>query len=241
MTEWAARRFWTSEDIVREGNGWEVRLDGRPVRTPSKRSLVLPTEAMARALAAEWAAQRDIVNPATMPVTRAANTAIEKVARSRDEVVAALVAYGETDLLCYRAEAPETLAARQANGWDPLLEWAHEAFGVRLVAVVGVMPYPQPHAMVERLGAEVARLDDFELTGFDDLVTLTGSLVLGLAVEHGRLSANQGWELSRIDEEFQAELWGRDEEAEQAAAIRREAFLAAERFVALSRAKPLQP
>ena len=235
MTEWTARRFWRAEEVVREGEGWGVRLDGRPVRTPSRRALVVPTEAMAKALAAEWTAQGDVVDPASMPVTRAANSAIDKVAGHRQEVIDALAAYGETDLLCYRAEGPETLTSRQAEAWDPVLDWAHEAFGARLVSVAGVMPHPQSPSALARLHVAVAGLDAFELTGFHDLVTLSGSLVLGLAVERGRLSPLKAWELSRVDEEYQAELWGRDEEAERVAAIRRDAFLAAKRFVSLSR------
>jgi chaperone required for assembly of F1-ATPase len=190
---------------------------------------------MAEAVAEEWIAQGDFVDPASMPVTRAANAAIDKVMPQKGGVVAALAAYGETDLLCYRAEGPDTLTMRQSAGWDPLLDWAHEAFGARLIPVVGVMPQPQNPAALARLTSEVARMDAFELTGFHDLVMLSGSLVLALAVSHGRLPVDEAWDLSRIDEEWQADLWGRDEEAEEAAAIRRDAFLAAERFVWLSR------
>ena len=235
VTEWVARRFWKAEEVVREGEGWSVRLDGRPVRTPSKRPLFVPTEGMAQALAAEWAAQGDVVDPASLPVTRAANTAIDKVSEHREEVIDSLAAYGETDLLCYRAEGPDDLILRQAEAWDPLLDWAEETFGARLVSVAGVMPRPQSPSALARLYAAVAALDAFELTGFHDLVTLSGSLVIGLAVERGRLSPDTAWDLSRVDEDYQAELWGRDEEADRASAIRRDAFLAAQRFVSLSR------
>lgn len=238
MTEWAARRFWTAEDVVREGDGWTARLDGRPIRTPSKRPLVVPTEAMAEALAAEWAAQGEVVDPVSMPVTRAANTAIDRVAGHREEVIDMLAGYGETDLLCYRAEGPGSLTSRQAQAWDPLLDWADEVFGARLVSVAGVMPHTQSPSALARLRAAVSALDAFELTGFHDLVTLSGSLVIGLAVERGRLAPGVAWDISRIDEDYQADLWGRDEEAEHMAAIRRKAFFAAERFVSLSRDKP---
>jgi chaperone required for assembly of F1-ATPase len=238
MTEWAARRFWTAEEVVREGQGWSVRLDGRPLRTPSKRPLVVPTEAMAAALADEWAAQSEVIDPASMPVTRAANAAIEKVAVHRNAVVDALCPYGETDLLCYRAEAPDALSFRQSEAWDPILEWAHRDLGARLVCVAGVMPHPQDAASLARLRARVAALDAFVLTGLHDLVTLSSSLIIGLAVERGRLHGAEAWRLSRIDEEYQAEQWGRDDEAERAAAIRRHAFLAAERFITMSRDRP---
>lgn len=241
MTEWTARRFWEAAETRPEAGGWTVRLDGRPVRTPGRRPLVMPTRAMADAVAGEWSAQGERVDPTTMPVTRSVNSAIDKVVPQRDEVVAALTAYGETDLLCYRAESPDALTARQARAWDPLLEWAHQTFGARLVPVAGVMPHPQDRAALDRLSAPVDAMDEFALTGFHDLVMLSGSLVLALAVVRGRLSAAEAWELSRIDEEYQAELWGRDQEAERAAEIRRDAFLAAERFVALSSWEPRQP
>jgi chaperone required for assembly of F1-ATPase len=186
------------------------------------------------ALAAEWRAQGDVVDLAAMPVTRAANTAIDKVAAHRAGMMEALAAYGETDLLCYRAEEPDALTQRQAQGWDPLLDWAHETLGARLVPVVGVMPQRQDEVALARLAAEVAAMDAFALTGFHDLVTLSGSLVLALAVVRRRLSAAEAWDLSRIDETHQAEIWGRDREAEHAAMIRRDAFLAADRFFSLS-------
>ena len=241
MTEWTARRFWKAAEVRPEAEGWTVCLDGRPVRTLGKRPLVMPTRAMAEAVAEEWAAQGDRVDPASMPVTRSVNSAIDKVVPQKDEVIGALTAYGETDLLCYRADSPDALTARQAEAWDPLLDWAHQTFCARLVAVAGVMPHPQDRAALARLAAPVEAMDAFALTGFHDLVMLSGSLVLALAAVRGRLSATEAWDLSRIDEEYQAELWGRDDEAESTAAIRRDAFLAAERFVALSRGEPRQP
>ncbi len=241
MTEWTAKRFWKAADVRRERGGWAIVLDERPVRTPARQPLVAPTQAMAQAIADEWAAQGERIDPLSMPVTRAANAAIDKVSRQREEVVAILAAYGETDLLCYRAEAPDTLTLRQADGWDPLLAWAEERFRARLVPVAGVMPQPQDPHSIRRLTAEVDAMDVFDLTALHDLVMLSGSLVLALAVYHRRLSAPHAWELSRIDEEYQADLWGRDEDAEVAAAIRRDAFLAAERLVALNRGQAGRP
>lgn len=241
MSEWVARRVWTSAEVVPEGGGWSVRLDGRPVRTPGKRLLVMPTERMARAAADEWAAQGERVDPTTMPVTRSVNSAIDKVVPQKSEVAAALAAYGETDLVCYRAEGPDALTFRQAEAWDPLLDWAGETFGARLQPVAGVMPRQQDPVALRRLSAAVDEMDAFSLTGFHDLVVLSGSLVLALAVFRRSLLAEEGWRLSRIDEDYQSELWGRDEEAERAAAIRREAFLAADRFVALSADPAGQP
>ena len=235
MTAWAARRFWKAAEVRPEASGWAVHLDARPVRTPAKRPLVMPTAAMAEAVALEWDAQGDVIDPMSMPVTRAVNAAIDKVASQRAEVVEALTAYGETDLLCYRAERPDALTALQAEAWDPMLDWAAREFGARLVPVAGVMPQPQDVRALARLKRQVAALDDFDLTAFHDLVMLSGSLVLGLAVHRGHLTAGDAWRLSRIDEEWQAEQWGRDEEAEEAAAIRLEAFSAAARFATLNR------
>lgn len=230
MSGWAARRFWRDVTVVAEGDAFAVRLDGRPLRTPAKRALRVPTRALAEALAEEWRAQEDVIDPVVMPVTRSANAAVDKVAGQRAEVADTLAAYAETDLLCYRASEPPTLSAHQAAAWDPLLDWADATLKARLVPAVGVMPRRQDPAVVASLAAQVHAMGDFELTGFHDLVMLSGSLVLGFAVAHRRLSAAQAWEVSRLDEEWQIGLWGRDAEAEAAAEVRRAAFLHAERF-----------
>jgi chaperone required for assembly of F1-ATPase len=235
MAEWAPRVFWKEAAVVERAGGFSVTLDGRPVRTPAKRPLDLPTRAMAEAVAGEWAAQEETVNPLTMPVTRAANAALDKVAPQQEEVAAMIAAYGETDLLCYRAERPEELAERQRLGWDPLLDWAAEAHGARLEPVAGVMPRAQAPQALDRLSQAVARRGAFELVGLSDLVSLSGSLVLGLAVDEGYLDPEDGWELSRIDERFQEEQWGRDEEAAEEAEVKRQAFLQARRFLLLAR------
>jgi chaperone required for assembly of F1-ATPase len=234
MSEWAPRRFWSAATVERAEGGWIVRLDSRALHTPSKRPLAVPTEAMAAAMADEWEAQGERIDPRTMPVTRAANTAVDKVAPQRNEVVEALAAYAETDLLSYRAEKPASLVARQSAVWDPLLAWAEDAFDARLETVAGVMPRSQPDAAITRLRAEVDRLDPFPLTAMHDLVMLSGSLVLALAVERARLSGAEAWRLSRVDEDWQAEVWGHDDAAARDAEDRREAFLAAERFLALA-------
>jgi chaperone required for assembly of F1-ATPase len=234
MTEWKAKRFWTAAAVAEAEGGYQVELDGRPVRTPGKALLVLPTRAMAEAVAAEWDAQEGEIKPLTMPVTRSANSAIERVTPSHAEVAAMLSAYGETDLLCYRAEGPQDLAARQAEGWDPLLDWAAEALEARLHPTAGVLPVPQPAQSVANLSAEVTRTPPFHLTALHDLVTLSGSLILGLATAYGRLTPETAFDLSRIDEDFQIEQWGEDEEAAEFATARRAQFLHADRFWRLS-------
>lgn len=235
MSGWTAKRFWTEAGVEPADGGFTVRLDKRAVRTPAKQPLVVPTRAMAEAIAVEWQAQAGVVRPETMPVTRSANSAIDNVGTQRAEVAALLAAYGATDLLCYRAIGPAELVARQQALWNPLLDWSAEALGAPLRSVAGVMHIAQPDASLAALAARVAALDDFQLAGFHDLVAISGSLVLALAVIDGRLGADEAWSLSRLDETWQAELWGRDEDAEAAEAVRHDAFLLAERFCRLCR------
>ena len=235
MAEWKARRFWKTADIRPQGNGWEVVLDDRPLRTPGKLPLILPTEALARAIAAERDAQTDIIDPNRMPLTRAANSAIEKVTPQFHAVTSMLGDYGGTDLLSYRANEPDELTRAQAAGWDPLIDWAATELRAPLRITHGVIPVPQDPTVLLKLQAEIASLDAFALTALHDLVTLPGSLVLGLAVLRGRLDAETAWKLARIDEEFQADRWGRDEDADLAAQGRLAAMRNAERFYHLSR------
>ena len=170
------KRFWTEVSIGVRGDGFAVFLDGRPVKTPAKTSLSAPSEALAQAIADEWAAQEGEVRPEGMPYTRMANAALDKVTPQRAEVATMLADYGGTDLLCYRAEGPDALVARQAAQWDPYLEWAATAFGARLHLQTGLMPVPQEAAALEALKAQVDALDPFRLSAFHDLVALTGSL-----------------------------------------------------------------
>jgi chaperone required for assembly of F1-ATPase len=230
MTGWKAKRFWKDVTVAEGPGGWHVLLDSRPVRTPAKAAMDLPTEAMARAVAEEWAAQEGDIDPRAMPVTRSANSAIDRVAPQHGEVAAMLAAYAETDLLCHRAESPEALARRQAEGWDPLLDWSAEVFGARLWATAGILPVAQPEASLARLHDAVRETDAFRLAAFHDFVTLSGSLILGLAVARRRLDAAEAWRLSRIDEDWQIEQWGEDEEAAEAAARKLDHFLHADRF-----------
>ena len=234
MSEWKAKRFWTEATVAETEGGWQVLLDGRQVRTPLKTVLHLPTREMAEAVAAEWAAQEGEVDPQTMPVTRSANAALDKVATQHGEVAAMLAAYAETDLLCHRATHPEELAAMQSKAWDPVLRWAADHYGAPLNVVAGVLPADQPAESLLRYGREVAAFRPFSLTALHDLVTLSGSLVLGLYAASGQDGADAVWRLSRIDEDWQSAQWGEDEEAAEAAEIRRQAFLHAARFLTLA-------
>ena len=231
MAEWRPKRFWTKAEVAERDGGYAVVLDGRPVKTPLKAELVVPTAPLAAAIAEEWDAQEDLLDPETMPVTRAANSALDKVVPQRPAVVAGLLEYCETDLVCYRADAPEELVARQAEAWDPWIDWVRLRFGVRMVTVAGVIPKSQPEALRPRFERHLAGWSAFQVTGFHDLVTLSGSFVLGLATAEGDLDPGAAWELSQIDETWQSELWGRDDEAEDLRQAKRDAFLAATRFL----------
>lgn len=233
MSEWAPKVFWTKAEAVEAEGGWTVALDGRRVRTPAKAPLVVPTQGLAQAMAAEWAAQQDKVDPTTMPFTRTANAAIDKVVAQHAEVAQMLADYGDSDLLCYRAETPRDLADRQAASWDPILEWAADRYGARLQPRAGVMHAPQSPQALEKLGAAVAAQDQFRLAAFHDLVTISGSLVMGLAAAEGAFDIDQLWQASRVDEAYQIEQWGDDEEAAETTELKRQAFLHANRFYSL--------
>ncbi|WP_238365574.1 ATP12 family chaperone protein [Mesobacterium pallidum] len=239
MSEWKRKRFWTAAEVVPEAEGFAVRLDGRPLRTPAKTALTLPSAALAAAIAAEWDAQEGEVDPGTMPCTRTANSALDKVAVQCAEVADMLADYGGTDLLCYRAETPDELVARQAAAWDPLLDWAARALGAPLNVGRGVMHIAQPETSTARLREIVHEHDPFELAALHDLVAMSGSLVLGLAAARDVAPAQEIWDLSRVDEDWQAEQWGIDEEAAETAAYKRGEFLQAKRFLDLVRGKTL--
>jgi chaperone required for assembly of F1-ATPase len=229
------RRFWTGVSVHEGPDGWTVALDDKPLRTPAKALLVAPTRALAEACAEEWRAQGDRFDPGGMPVTRALNTAQDRVAPQRAAVAAEIAGYGDTDLLCYRAAAPDALVQRQSAAWDPWLRWSRDSFGAALVCAQGVMHVPQPPEALARLSAEVAARDPLALTALYDLTALSGSLVLALAVDHAALEPAEAWRLSRIDEDWQAEQWGEDAEAAEAAALKAEAFAAAARLSAMLR------
>lgn len=235
MSEWKARRFWKEVSTRPADDGWEVRLDDRQLRTPGKQPLILPTQDLAQAIAAEWQGQEAEILPHTMPLTRAANSALEKVAPQFDAVVDMLTDYGGTDLLSYRATEPEALIRRHAESWDPLVDWAAVELRAPLRITHGVIPVEQDPVALQRLRAEVAALDLWGLTALHDLVTIPGSLVLGLAVIRGRITGAEAHRISRIDEEFQIERWGEDDEARDAAQGRLMAIEWAERLWHLSR------
>ena len=227
------KRFYTHAAAEAADGGWAVTLDGRPIRTPAKAPLVVPTETLARAIADEWAAQGEEIKPGTMPLTGLANAAIDRVAADRAMFVDSLARYAESDALTYRAEHPEDLVQRQAATWNPILDWAERRYGVEFELVPGVMHRPQPAATVARLRAPLETLEPFPLTAMQPLVTISGSLVLALALIEGAFDEDAAWNAGEHDELYQAEKWGEDELGAQSRASRREAFAAALRFFRL--------
>lgn len=234
MSDWALKRFWDAASAIEEDGGYAIALDSRRVRTPAKARLIVPTRALADAIAAEWDAQDAKIDPNNMPVTQAANSAIDKLSVQRDEVVDMLADYGDADLLCYRADAPDALVARQAETWDPFLDWADQTLGARLISRTGIMHVAQDDAALSRLRNHVRALSDFELAAFHDLVTISGSLILAFAALHDLHDPDVLWQVSRLDETWQVEQWGADEDAQAVAARKQAAFLRAYRFYRLT-------
>lgn len=229
------KRAYRSAEVMSGTGGFAVALDGKPLRTPKGRPLVLPTHRLAAAIAAEWAAQRDTVRPWTMPLMQIAATALDEVADRRREVIGEIAGYAQTDLLCYRTERPAELARRQAESWQPLLDWAAQRFDASLAVTQGIVPRPQTAGAVAALRAAIDRLGNFELAALALAVAACGSLILGLALLEGRLDAEAATRASLLDELYQAENWGEDEEAAaRRAAISRDIAAVAE-FVRLSR------
>jgi chaperone required for assembly of F1-ATPase len=229
-------RFYREASVGRAGAGFAILLDGRPVRTPARRDLELPGRALAEAIAAEWNAQGEKVDPRSMPLTGLANAAIDRVAPDPAAFAAGLALYGESDLLCYRADHPEPLVRRQAESWDPLLDWGRRRFDARFEIVQGVVHRPQPDATLDQLRRAVVARDPFALAALAPLVTISGSLLIALALDEGEVDLPAAWAAATLDETWQAEQWGEDALAAAALEARRREFEAAFRFLSLLRA-----
>ena len=215
------KRFWTAVDVAEGEGGWAVALDGRTPRTPAHARLALPTEAAARLVAEEWAAQGEFIDPATMPATRLASTAIDRVSQAREPVADEIAAFSGSDLLCYLADHPTSLAVEQARDWTPWRDWAALELGVVLEPCVGIQHRAQDPAAIARVRELALRLDDFALTGLAMAAPLLGSAVLAFALQRGVLSGEAAFDLSRLDEAFQERQWGVDAEAAERTAARR--------------------
>jgi len=218
------KRFWSDVSVVGSTGGFVVHLDGRVVKTPDRHDLNVPTRGAAELIAVEWDAVDGTLDPAEMPATRWANVAIDRVGENHGDVVDMLAAYGGTDLLCYRATHPDALIAKQAAVWDGPLDWAKARFDAPLVVTQGIIPVDQPNQSVVNLRTEVAKMEPFSLSAFHDLVHISGSLVLSLALYHDEIDINAAWAACQVDEIWQKELWGEDEEAAEAAEEKRKGF-----------------
>lgn len=228
------KRFYkeASASAAADG-GYTVLLDGKAVKTPKRAVLSLPNLPLAEAVTEEWCAQGETIEPRTMPLTRLAFAALDVVMPERERIAAEILKYARSDLLCYRAEHPPELVAKQAHTWDPLLDWAAETYGARLNVGFGIKHVPQPPDAIAQLEQAVGRYEEFELTVLHTATTIGGSLILALALAERELNASEAFAAATLDETFQAEKWGRDAEAEQ----RRQRLLAelraAERFLRL--------
>lgn len=207
------KRFYKEVSVAPSGCDFAVLLDGRAVKTPARNALVLPTEKLASAIAAEWQAQDDEVIAASMPLLRLANTVIDGVMPNREGVIDAILRFGENDLTCYRAHQPPDLVARQREGWDPILNWVRQKFGASLLVADGITHQDQPPEALAALRQAVSGYDPFTLAGLHVVASIAGSLVLALAVVEGEISGAHAFIMSRIDENYQAEKWGEDAEA----------------------------
>lgn len=230
------KRFWKTAETVPDEAGWAVRLDGRPVRTPARALLVVPGEALARAIAAEWDAQGEAIDARTMPMTGFANATLDRVLPALGAFRGQVAAYAESDLLCYRAEAPDALIARQRALWDPLLDWARSTHGVDFAVTSGIVPVDQPARTLAALRGAIEALDPWLLAPAATLTQIGGTLVGTFALFAGAIEADALFDAASLDELWQAEQWGEDAEAAARLAGRRAEFLDAARYCALVRA-----
>ncbi len=227
------KRFYKNAEARAAGGAHEILLDGRPVKTPAKNPLLATNAALGQAIADEWNGQGERIEPRSMPITGLANAAIDRVAPDPEAVAAGLAAYGESDLLCYRADAPAVLVARQAEAWDPLLAWARRRFDVDFELVSGIIHRPQPQRTIDQLARAVAARDPFSLAALSPLVTISGSLVIALALAERAIDFETAWAAATLDERSQAEQWGEDAEAAAVLENRRRDFAAAYRLLEL--------
>ncbi len=224
MSEWEQKVFWSNVELGQGETGYKVMLDGRDLKTPAKSTLQVPTKAMAEEIAAEWRSLKDKVDPGKLPLTKLANAAIDKVAVQSEPIIGMLAEYATTDLLCYRATSPKGLADRQEQIWQPLLDWFEDTHNVQLEVGSGVMPIRQPTQVLTSCTALLNRYSEFELAAIYDLITLTGSFVIGIATADKKITVSEAWLASRIDEDWQISEWGADEDASILAATREKAF-----------------
>ncbi len=227
------KRFWDEATVQTSERGFGVALDDKPLKTPAKQPLLLPSFGLAKAIASEWQALEKEIDPTQLPFTKLCNAAIDNMEEKSAAVVEMLTAYSQTDLLCYRAESPDGLVQRQSDGWDPLLSWIRETHGIFFVQTAGILPVDQPNATVTAFREWLSGWDNFGLMAIHDLVMLSGSIVIPRAVIEGEISANDGWERSLIDEMWQVEQWGEDDEANALRSGKMQGFHTAAQLISL--------
>ena len=229
------RRFYKEASALEGEGGFALVLDGKSAHTPGCLPIRTPSQALTQALAVEWNAQGEFIDPASMPLTRIVNSALDGVCREMDEVRAEIVKYAGSDLLCYRAGEPESLVAAQAQAWDPILAWARDDLGARLICAEGVIFAAQPEPALQAVARVVGEVTSpLALAALSVMTTITGSTLLALAVAQGRLTAAEAWAAAHVDEDFQIRNWGEDEEAAGRRAKRWIDMDAAARVYALS-------
>lgn len=230
------KRFYKDAKAVAVDGGYAVQLDGKPVKTPSKSALHIPKRALAEAIAAEWQGQDETIKPTALPLTRLVSTALDRVVSRRAEVIAELVKFAGTDLLCYRADDPPSLAERQRQTWQPLLDWAAERYDATLSVTQGITPIPQPPAALAAIERAIAAHDAMELVALHFATTSCSSVILGLALLAGRITPEEAFDAAQLDETYEIERWGEDAEQMQRRAALKDDIAQAARFAALLRA-----
>jgi len=228
------KRFYKQAGMTGDAPPYAVALDGRLVKTPARRPLALPDREMAAAVVAEWERQGDEIDPSTMPLTRLANTALDRVAANEARIIAEITDYAGSDLVCYRAGEPAGLVEREVRHWDPVLAWARDYLGHPFFAVVGVMHQPQPEPTLRAVSEHLGARDAFQLTALHNLASLTGSALLALSLEAAFLDADAAWAAAHVDEDWQIEQWGADAAAEVRRVARRAEFDATIEFLRLT-------
>jgi chaperone required for assembly of F1-ATPase len=213
------KRFYETVSVDADGDAWAVRLDGRGVKTPARKTLTVPSEALATMVAEEWAVQGERIDAPAMPLTRLCFVALDRMELAREETIAEVTKYASTDLVCFRAPDPAELVAAQAAAWDPMLAWAEQALEAHFVAATGVLPVAQDPVALQRVMARAGAQDNWRLTALAHATAVTGSAILGLALLEGEIDGQQAYALSSVDEAFQASQWGEDAEAAQRLAL----------------------
>lgn len=235
------KRFYKTASINRDDDGFGVLLDGRPVRTPARALLQVTSLPLAEAISEEWNAQGDKIEPLSMPLTQLTNTAIDRMPDLRDKTITELLRYAETDLVCYRADHPQSLVDRQNKQWQPLLDWLRQRYDIALLTVVGVLPQPQNPAALKQLRRILNAYNDFELTALHMGSVSAGSVVVGLAMMENRITAEEAADAAHLDDTHQIEMWGADEEAEARLAQSRADIEVAYRFQRLLKDEAQRP